>query len=66
METEWRCNSCGKLLGLLRSDRLHLRFARGHEYLVTLPATSICRGCRALNELKEATANAAAPAAASR
>ncbi len=53
MNKEWRCTNCGKLLGLLRDDRLHLRFARGHEYLVGFPATSVCRGCRTLNELSE-------------
>lgn len=69
MEKEWRCSQCGKLLGLLRDGRLHLRFARGHEYLVGFPATSVCRGCRTLNELcgaKPATSSAPAdhPAAA--
>lgn len=54
MDKEWRCTRCGKLLGLLRDGRLHLRFARGHEYLVGFPATSVCRGCRTLNELNEA------------
>ena len=49
-EEEWRCSHCGKLLGIVRDDRLHLRFARGHEYLVGFPATGVCRGCRTLNE----------------
>jgi hypothetical protein len=52
MEKEWRCARCKKLLGILCDGRLHLRFARGHEYLVGFPATSVCRGCRTLNELK--------------
>ncbi len=56
MDKEWRCARCGKLLGLLRDGRLHLRFARGHEYLVGFPATSVCRGCRTLNEVNEAKA----------
>jgi hypothetical protein len=51
MEKEWRCARCKKLLGILCDGRLHLRFARGHEYLVGFPATSVCRGCRTLNEL---------------
>ena len=50
-ETEWRCRRCGKLLGMLRDGRLHLRFARGHEYFVGFPATATCRGCRTLNEI---------------
>ncbi len=52
MEKEWRCSNCGKKLGNLRDGRLHLKFARGHEYLVGFPATSVCRGCRTLNELR--------------
>ena len=51
MDREWRCTRCGKLLGLMEGDRLHIRFARGHEYLVGFPVTSICRSCRTLNEL---------------
>jgi len=48
---EWRCKECGKLLGVVEGSRLHLKFARGHEYLVGFPATSVCRGCHSLNEL---------------
>lgn len=48
---EWRCTRCGKLLGVLREGGLHLRFTGGHEYLVTLPGTCTCRGCRALNTI---------------
>lgn len=51
MKREWRCTGCGKLLGVLDRDRLHIRFARGHEYLVGFPATTVCRSCRTLNEL---------------
>ncbi len=61
MEKEWRCSRCGKLLGLLRDGRLHLSFARGHEYLVGFPATSVCRGCRTLNELSAVKATTVAP-----
>lgn len=46
---EWRCTRCGKLLGLYRDGRLHLRFARGHEYFVGFPAVASCRGCGTLN-----------------
>jgi len=51
VKQEWRCTRCGKLLGVLEGTRLHIRFARGHEYIVGFPATSVCRGCRTLNEL---------------
>ena len=56
---EWRCTRCGKLLAVLQGDRLHIRFARRHEYFVGFPATSVCRHCGTLNELRspgEATA----------
>ena len=48
---EWRCSSCRKLLGVLTDARLHVRFVRGHEYMVGLPVTGVCRGCGTLNEL---------------
>ena len=51
MEREWRCMRCKRLLGLFKGKRLHIRFARGHQYLVSFPATSVCRGCRTLNEV---------------
>ncbi|WP_423209302.1 hypothetical protein E2976_15010 [Paracoccus yeei] len=47
---DWRCNCCGKLLGVRRDGVMHLSFARGHEYLVSLPATATCRGCGTLNQ----------------
>ena len=46
---EWRCNSCAKLLGVCRDSQMHLRFARGHEYLVGFPVVATCRGCGSLN-----------------
>ena len=55
VDQEWRCRRCGKLLGLVLSDRLHLRFARQHEYHAALPASCTCRGCGALNELNQPT-----------
>jgi hypothetical protein len=51
MGREWRCTRCGRLLGVLEGERLHLRFARVHDYLVSFPATSVCPKCRALNEV---------------
>ena len=52
MDGEWRCVHCNKKLGAVRSGRVHIRFSRGHEYLVGFPATSVCRSCKTLNELK--------------
>ncbi|HHH31713.1 MAG TPA: hypothetical protein ENK57_25650 [Polyangiaceae bacterium] len=63
MKKEWRCSRCSKLLGVLSDGRIHLRFARGHEYLVGFPATSVCRGCRTLNELREQTPETSPPVA---
>ncbi len=57
---EWRCRRCDKLLGLVLADRLHLRFARQHEYHAALPASCTCRGCGALNELNHTTPRRAA------
>ena len=51
MKSEWRCMRCGKLLGILKGTHLHICFARGHQYIVGVPATTVCRDCRTLNEL---------------
>lgn len=48
--TEWRCTRCNRLLGIFQDGRLHIQFARGHKYLVGVPATSVCRSCQTLNE----------------
>lgn len=48
-DPEWRCTRCNKLLGVCRDGRMHLRFARGHEYHVGFPAQATCRGCGTLN-----------------
>lgn len=54
--SDWRCTSCAKLLGVCRDGRMHLRFTRGHEYLAGFPVQATCRGCGALNELRGSTA----------
>ena len=53
---QWRCERCGKLLAVVRGDRLHISFARGHEYLVGFPATTACRHCKTLNEIDRESA----------
>jgi hypothetical protein len=50
---EWRCTVCDKLLGEVHRKRVHLRFSGGHQYLVSRPATTICRLCNTLNEVPE-------------
>lgn len=47
---DWNCSCCGKLLGIRRDGLMHLSFARGHEYLVSFPATATCRRCGTLNQ----------------
>jgi phage FluMu protein Com len=47
----WRCHECRRLLGIREGDRLHIRIAGDHEYVVSLPVTAKCPGCHALNEL---------------
>jgi hypothetical protein len=48
--SEWRCTGCDKLLGVRREGRMHIRFARAHEYLAGFPVTATCRGCGTLNQ----------------
>ena len=48
--SDWRCTRCDKLLGIRRDGRMHLRFARGHEYFVGFPVEATCRGCGTLNQ----------------
>lgn len=45
---EWRCNECGKLLGVRHGARLRIRLQR-HNYLVSLPVEATCHGCFAKN-----------------
>ncbi len=47
---EWRCSTCGKLLGIITRGRVHIKFTRSHEYIVGFPATCSCRACGTLNE----------------
>lgn len=57
MEQKWQCTRCKKLLGIQRGDRLHIRSARGQEYIAALPATCVCRGCGTLNERRPSLRN---------
>jgi hypothetical protein len=49
----WRC-SCKHVLGVIDGGRLHIRFARGHQYRAGFPASCICRHCGELNEIESA------------
>jgi hypothetical protein len=50
---KWLCHTCQKVLGVFHRGRLHLKFARGYEYIVGLPVSGVCYGCRTLNEVRE-------------
>ena len=39
---QWRCDSCNKLLGVLRQGRLEVRASRIPTYEVGLPASARC------------------------
>lgn len=50
---EWRCDECGMLLGVLKQDRVHIRYkSLGVDLLVGFPVTCPCRRCHALNEIR--------------
>ena len=55
LNSEWRCTSCDKLLGIRRDGCMHLRFARSHEYFVGFPIVATCRGCGTLNRATAVT-----------
>ena len=46
--SDWRCNCCGKLLGVRHGARMHIRFRR-HNYIVSLPVEAACPGCATPN-----------------
>jgi len=53
MEKEWRCSSCGNLIGIIKDHRVSIRFKK-IQYIVTLIKGSIlnvCRNCSTINEL---------------
>ena len=47
---DWRCRSCGKLLGKCRAGGLHIHL-HGHDYTVSLPVEATCRGCGTHNRI---------------
>lgn len=51
----WSC-SRRHVLGVIDGERLHIRFARGHQYRASFPASCICRQCGELNEIESASA----------
>ena len=46
---EWRCRTCGTLLGVERHGRLHLKY-KSAQYVVTGAVTAVCRRCETTNE----------------
>jgi len=52
MEKEWRCRECDTLLGVERSERLHLRYKQA-QYIVDggdFTVLAVCRNCSTVNE----------------
>jgi hypothetical protein len=64
-EREWRCSSCGTLLGLERRGRLHLKYKTA-QYIVQGLVMAVCRRCASISETgpKYAGVNAASGTAA--
>lgn len=48
---DWRCKRCFKLLGRVEHGRVQLVVSRSHQYLASVPISSVCRCCGTLNEL---------------
>ena len=51
---DWRCRCCGRLLGRVRENRLHIKVKGFSEYVASLPCTATCRSCTAINEVARA------------
>jgi len=51
-ECDWRCSGCFKLLGRRLNGHVHVHFARGHQYQMSLPVSALCRSCGTLNAIK--------------
>lgn len=52
MEKEWRCKECDTLLGVERSERLHLRYKQA-QYVIDggdFTVLAVCRNCSTVNE----------------
>ena len=47
---DWRCRSCGRLLGKRRAGGLHIHL-HGHDCKVSLPVESTCRCCGTHNRI---------------
>jgi len=47
---QWRCRTCGTLLGVQRDGRLHLKY-KSAQYIVTGTVAGICRRCDTTNEI---------------
>jgi hypothetical protein len=56
MEKEWRCRECDTLLGVERSERLHLRYKQA-QYVIDggdFTVLAVCRNCSTVNERNRA------------
>lgn len=52
-EIEFRCRNrkCGKLIGIIKYERVHLKYSHCPEHHAGFPLTSVCCGCGTHNEL---------------
>ena len=56
-EKRWCCSQCGSLLGLLRSERLHIKIRKLH-YIIdgrSTRVTAVCRHCGSVTEICPST-----------
>ena len=58
---EWRCRSCGALLGVCRGDAVEVRY-KAAAYVVRGELTAVCRRCGTTNRFN--TGHGRQPAAA--
>lgn len=56
-EEEWRCRSCGTLLGVRRAERIHVKHKRA-QLVVRGHVMAVCPRCAELNEADSASASA--------
>ena len=62
---DWRCRTCGGLLGVQRDGRLHIK-RRGAQYAVRGEVLAVCPRCAELNTTRTVPSpapNVAAPSA---
>ena len=49
-EVAWRCRKCGTLLGIRRTDQIHIKHKRA-QLMVRGEVLAVCPRCAELNEI---------------